>query len=118
MVVVGHSFGDLVAQKLLGDNLASAAVAIDSAAMKGVNKVTLTVWRSSFPVISRASNKAKAVSLTENQFRYGFGNEIPKAESKVLFEQFSIPVPALLRGLGTIARESSDKAHTRASGAV
>src|SRR6185369_3049408 len=35
-IVVGHSFGGLIAEKLLGENLAAAAVAIDPAQIKGV----------------------------------------------------------------------------------
>ena len=34
-VVVGHSFGGLIAQRLLGQDLAAAAVAIDPAPIKG-----------------------------------------------------------------------------------
>src|ERR1700722_13954897 len=34
-VVIGRSFGGLIAQRLLGQDLASAAVAIDSAPIKG-----------------------------------------------------------------------------------
>ncbi len=35
-IVIGHSFGGLVAQRLLGQDLAAAAVAIDPAPIKGV----------------------------------------------------------------------------------
>src|SRR5690349_20592252 len=35
-VVVGHSFGGLIAQRLLADGFASAAVALDAAPIKGV----------------------------------------------------------------------------------
>jgi pimeloyl-ACP methyl ester carboxylesterase len=35
-VVIGHSFGGLIAQRLLGQDLAAAAVAIDAAPIKGV----------------------------------------------------------------------------------
>src|ERR1700730_17656005 len=34
-VVIGHSFGGLIAQRLLGQDLAAAAVAIDAAPIKG-----------------------------------------------------------------------------------
>src|SRR6202000_773351 len=34
-VVIGHSFGGVIAQRLLGQNLAAAAVAIDAAPIKG-----------------------------------------------------------------------------------
>src|SRR5207245_352983 len=35
-IVIGHSFGGLVVQRLLGQDLAAAAVAIDPAPIKGV----------------------------------------------------------------------------------
>ena len=35
-VIIGHSFGGLIAQKLLGRNLGAAAVAIDPAQIRGV----------------------------------------------------------------------------------
>ena len=34
-VVIGHSFGGRIAQRLLGQDLAAAAVAIDAAPIKG-----------------------------------------------------------------------------------
>ena len=38
-------------------------------------------------------NKKKAVSLTEKQFRYGFGNAMSEAESDELYERWTIPSP-------------------------
>ena len=35
-ILVGHSFGGMIAQRLLGEDLAAAAVAIDAAQIKGV----------------------------------------------------------------------------------
>ena len=35
-IVIGHSFGGLIVQRLLGQDLAAAAVAIDPAPIKGV----------------------------------------------------------------------------------
>src|SRR5690349_23260635 len=35
-VLIGHSFGGMIAQELLGQNLAAAAVALDAARIKGV----------------------------------------------------------------------------------
>ncbi|GAB3607064.1 alpha/beta fold hydrolase [Conyzicola nivalis] len=92
-IVVGHSFGGLVAQKLLADGLAVAAVAIDPAPIKGVKKVPLSQIRTAIPVVSKKANKTRSVSLTERQFRYGFGNALSKQESRDLFQQFAIPGP-------------------------
>ncbi|GII52382.1 alpha/beta hydrolase [Planotetraspora thailandica] len=92
-VVVGHSFGGLIAQKLLADEYASAGIAIDPAQIKGVKAVPFAQIRSGFPVLSRPGNKKKAVSLTKKQFRYGFGNAITEAESSELFDRWTIPGP-------------------------
>jgi non-heme chloroperoxidase len=92
-IVIGHSFGGLVAQKLLAGGHASAAVAIDPGPIKGVKPVPFTQIRSALPVLSRPGNKKKAVSLTAKQFRYAFGNAIPQSESDQLYDRWIIPGP-------------------------
>jgi pimeloyl-ACP methyl ester carboxylesterase len=92
-IVIGHSFGGLIAQKLLADERALAAVAIDPGQIKGVKPVPFAQIRSGLPVLSRPGNKKRAVSLTRKQFRYGFGNAISEAESGALFDKFAIPGP-------------------------
>jgi non-heme chloroperoxidase len=92
-VVIGHSFGGLVAQKLLAEGYARAAVAIDPGQIKGVRPVPLAQIRSGLPVLANPANKKKAVSLTSHQFRYAFGNAVPEAESDELFNRWAIPGP-------------------------
>lgn len=92
-VVIGHSFGGLIAQKLLAEGHARAAVAIDPGQIRGVKPVPLAQIRSGLPVLSNPRNKKKAVSLTGKQFRYAFGNALPQAESDELFERWTIPGP-------------------------
>jgi pimeloyl-ACP methyl ester carboxylesterase len=93
-VVIGHSFGGLIAQKLLGRNLAAAAVAIDPAQIRGVLVLPFSQLRGTAPVLGNPANAKKAVSLTASQFRYGFGNAVSQDESDVLFERWTIPSPA------------------------
>jgi pimeloyl-ACP methyl ester carboxylesterase len=92
-ILIGHSFGGMIAQKLLGQNLARAAVAIDAAQIKGVLPLPLSALRATLPVFKNPANKHRAVSLTAEQFRFAFGNAIPEAESDALFEQLTIPAP-------------------------
>ena len=94
-IIIGHSFGGLVAQKLLAQGLASAAIAIDPGPMKGVKKLPIAQIRSAFPVVSKKKNRTGAVMLSERQFRFGFGNALSKAESRVLWQKFAIPGPGL-----------------------
>ena len=92
-IVIGHSFGGLIAQKLLADGHARAAVGIDPGQIRGVKPLPFAQIRSGFPVLSKPGNKKKAVSLTKKQFRYGFGNAISEAESDELFARWAIPGP-------------------------
>ncbi|MBU2667135.1 alpha/beta fold hydrolase [Actinoplanes bogorensis] len=92
-IVIGHSFGGMIAQKLLGLDLADAAVAIDAAQIKGVLPLPLSTLRSGFPVLGNPANSGRAVSLTAEQFRYAFGNAISEAESQELYDRWSIPAP-------------------------
>jgi pimeloyl-ACP methyl ester carboxylesterase len=92
-VLVGHSFGGMIAEKLLGQDLAAAAIAIDAAQIKGVLPLPLSSLRSTLPVFRNPANKHLAVSLTAEQFRYSFGNAIDPGESDALHEQWTIPAP-------------------------
>lgn len=92
-VVIGHSFGGLIAQKLLAQDKAAAAVAIDPAPIKGVRPLPLAQLRSAFPVLGNPLNRGRAKGLTRDQWRFGFGNALEAAESDALWEQWSIPSP-------------------------
>ncbi|CDP86616.1 MULTISPECIES: alpha/beta hydrolase [Mycolicibacterium] len=92
-VIIGHSFGGLIAQKLAGLGYGRAAVAIDPAQIKGVKPLPFAQLRSGSPVLSNPANKKRAVSLTAKQFRYGFGNAIDKEASDALYERWTIPSP-------------------------
>jgi pimeloyl-ACP methyl ester carboxylesterase len=92
-ILIGHSFGGTIAQKLLGLDLGAAAVAIDAAQIKGVLPLPLSTLRSGFPVLGNPANRSKAVSLTPGQFRYAFGNALTEEESRELYDRWSIPAP-------------------------
>ncbi len=92
-ILIGHSFGGMIAQKLLGLDLAAAAVAIDAAQIKGVLPLPLSALRATLPVFKNPANKHRAVSLTPEQFRYAFGNALPPAESDELYDRWAIPAP-------------------------
>jgi pimeloyl-ACP methyl ester carboxylesterase len=92
-VVVGHSFGGLIAQRLLGQGLARAAVAIDPAPIKGVLFLPPSALRVASVALRDPRNLRRAVALDRGQFRYGFGNALPREESDELHERWSVPSP-------------------------
>jgi len=93
-VLIGHSFGGLIAEKLLGMDRGSAAVAIDAAQIKGVLQLPLSQLRGTLSIFANPANKHKAVSLTAKEFRYSFGNALSDDESNALYDQWTIPSPA------------------------
>jgi pimeloyl-ACP methyl ester carboxylesterase len=92
-ILIGHSFGGMIAEKLLGEDYGIAAVAIDAAQIKGVLPLPLSALHSTLPVFKNPANRHKAVSLTAEQFRYSFGNAVPQEESDALFEKWAIAAP-------------------------
>ena len=92
-IVIGHSFGGMLAEKLLGDDHAAAAIAIDAAQIKGVLPLPLSSLRATLPVFKNPANKSRAVALTADEFRYSFGNALEPEESDALFEKWTIPSP-------------------------
>lgn len=93
-VIIGHSFGGLIAEKLIGQGIGAAAVAIDPAQIKGVLPLPLAQLRSALPGLGNPANLRKAVSLTKKQFRFAFGNALPEEESDALYDRWTIPSPA------------------------
>jgi pimeloyl-ACP methyl ester carboxylesterase len=92
-IVVGHSFGGLIAQELLGMDLVAGAVSVDGVQPKGVLPLPFEQLKSAFPVLMNPVNFGRAVMLTAEQFHYAFGNAIPAEESAALYERWVIPAP-------------------------
>lgn len=92
-IIIGHSFGGMITEKLLGLDLGIAGVAIDAAQIKGVLPLPLSSLRSTLPVFKSFANAKRAVSLTADEFRYSFGNAVAPDESDALWEQWTIPSP-------------------------
>ena len=92
-ILIGHSFGGMIAEKLLGEGAGAAAIAIDAAQIKGVLPLPLSSLRATLPVFKNPANAHRAVSLTAEQFRYSFGNAVTAEESDALYEKWTIPAP-------------------------
>jgi len=92
-VLIGHSFGGMLVEKLLTAGQGRAGIGIDAAQIKGVLPLPLSALRATFPVFRNPANKHRAVSLTADQFHFAFGNAIDRDESDRLYERCSIPAP-------------------------
>jgi pimeloyl-ACP methyl ester carboxylesterase len=92
-VLIGHSFGGLLVQNLLGRDLAAAAIAIDPGPIKGVPELPFSALKAGLPVLSNPLNRKRAVSLTEPQFRFAFTNAVSKQEAHELYARYAMPGP-------------------------
>jgi pimeloyl-ACP methyl ester carboxylesterase len=91
--VIGHSFGGLLSQIIAGRGLSAATVAIDPAPFRGVLPLPLASLRSAMPVLGNPANWSRAVTLSFDQFRYGWANALSEEEAKQLYETFHVPAP-------------------------
>ena len=91
--VIGHSFGGLLAQIIAGRGLSGASVAIDPAPFRGVLPLPISSLRSAMPVLANPLNVGRAVTLTFQQFRYGWVNAVSEEEAKELYETFHVAAP-------------------------
>jgi non-heme chloroperoxidase len=92
-VLVGHSFGGLLAQMLAGRGLSVATVAIAPAPFRGVLPLPLAALRSAWPVLGNPANRHKAVALSAEQFRFAFANAVGESEALDLHARFAVPAP-------------------------
>jgi pimeloyl-ACP methyl ester carboxylesterase len=91
--IVGHSFGGLIAQILAGRGLAVASVAVDPAPFRGVLPLPLAAIRTTMPVLGNPLNRGRAVTLSFDQFRYGWANAVPEDEARKLYGEFHVAAP-------------------------
>jgi non-heme chloroperoxidase len=91
--VIGHSFGGLLAQIVAGRGLSAATVAIDPAPFRGVLPLPISTLRSARPVLGNPANRKRAVTLTFEQFRYGWANAVSESEARQLYDEFHVAAP-------------------------
>ena len=89
-VVIGHSFGGLLVQILAGRGLSAATVAIDPAPSRGVLPLPPAALKSSAAVLGNPANRRKAVTLTFDQFRFGFANAVSEEEAHELYDTYHV----------------------------
>ena len=94
--IMGHSTGGLLVQILAGRGLAAATVAIDPGPFRGVLPLPISALRSAKPVLANPLNRGRAVTLTLDQFKYGWANALPDQEAKDLYETFHVAAPGVV----------------------
>jgi non-heme chloroperoxidase len=89
-VVMGHSTGGLIAQMLAGQALSAATVAIDPGVFRGVLPLPGSVLKGVGPFLINPLTRGRAITLTFDQFKYGWTNALDEQESKELYDTFHV----------------------------
>jgi pimeloyl-ACP methyl ester carboxylesterase len=89
-VLIGHSTGGLLAQMLAGRGLAAATVAIDPGVFRGVLPLPASVLKGVGPFLLDPRTRSRAITLTFEQFRYGWANALEDKEAKELYDTFHV----------------------------
>jgi pimeloyl-ACP methyl ester carboxylesterase len=93
--VMGHSTGGLLAQIIADRGLSAATVAIDPGPFRGVLPLPVSALRSAAPVLANPLNRSRAVTLTLDQFKYGWANALSDEEAAELYETYHVAAPGV-----------------------
>ncbi len=92
-IIMGHSFGGLITQVLLDRGLGAAGVGISPAPIKGILVLPFSALKVASVALKNPANRHRAVPLTPDEFRYGFGNLLSVEQSKEAYDRLAIPGP-------------------------
>lgn len=93
--VMGHSTGGLLTYMIADRGLSAVSVAIDPGPFRGVLPLPISALRSAAPVLRNPFNRGKAITLTLDQFKYGWANALSEDEAKQLYETYHVAAPGV-----------------------
>ena len=93
--VMGHSTGGLLTYMIADRGLSAASVAIDPGPFRGVLPLPLTALKSAWPVLGNPLNRGRAITLTLDQFKYGWANALDEQEAEELYERHHVAAPGV-----------------------
>ncbi|HEX6420762.1 MAG TPA: alpha/beta hydrolase [Acidimicrobiales bacterium] len=88
--VIGHSTGGLLAQMLAGRGLSAVTVAIDPGVFRGVLPLPASTIRVAGPFLVNPLTRGRAITLTFDQFTYGWANALDEKQAKELYDTFHV----------------------------
>jgi len=90
-ILIGHSFGGVVAQSLLERGVGAAGVALNPATLKGTLRTSSV--RVGLPVLKNLSSHDRMVTLTFDEFRHSFANTLSELEARLAYQRYVVPGP-------------------------
>ena len=88
--VMGHSTGGLLAQMIAGRGLSAATVAIDPGVFRGVLPLPASALKVAGPFLINPAWRGRAITLSFDQFKYGWANALDEKQATELYEAFHV----------------------------
>jgi non-heme chloroperoxidase len=93
--VMGHSTGGLLTYLIADRELSAASVAIDPGPFRGVLPLPFSALKSASPVLRNPLNRGRAITLTFDQFKYGWANALDDEEARQLYDKYHVAGPGV-----------------------
>jgi pimeloyl-ACP methyl ester carboxylesterase len=94
--VMGHSTGGLLTFMIADRGLSAASVAIDPGPFRGVLPLPFSTLKAAAPVLRNPFNRGRAITLTFDQFKYGWTNALDdEDEARRLYDEFHVAAPGV-----------------------
>jgi pimeloyl-ACP methyl ester carboxylesterase len=93
--VMGHSTGGLLTYMIADRGLSAASVAIDPGPFRGVLPLPLSTLKVAGPVLANPLNRGRAITLSFDQFKYGWANALDDEEARQLYDTYHVAGPGV-----------------------
>jgi pimeloyl-ACP methyl ester carboxylesterase len=90
-VLIGHSFGGLIVELLLDRGRGRVGVALSPAPPKGILVLPFSSLKAASPALAHPSTRRGIVTLTLEEFTYGFVNTFTPEEAAAAYERYAVP---------------------------
>jgi pimeloyl-ACP methyl ester carboxylesterase len=90
-VLIGHSFGGHIVELLLDRGLARAGVAMSPAPPKGILVLPFSSLKAAAPALAHPSKWHGIVTLTPEEFTYGFVNTFSAEDAGAAYYEYAVP---------------------------
>lgn len=90
-IIMGHSFGGLLAQMLADRGLGVAVVGVAPGQPAGITTLPPSTLRTGLPILANPFRRNGASQLSKGHFHFTFGNDLDRAASDALWEEFAVP---------------------------
>ncbi|WP_407359616.1 alpha/beta hydrolase [Microbacterium sp. LBN7] len=89
-IIMGHLFGGVITQMLADRGLGVAYVGVAPGQTAGVTALPLSTLWTGTPILSNPFGRNGAKPLSKRHFHFTFGNDLPRAASDALWEEYAV----------------------------